>query len=262
MGPSKRNRPNNNTNESPEAKHSAHDKEKGANMFWNVIKSAAFWTAVFTGFLCLFTYLLYEVSKDATNASKEQARAIVSFGGFAIGPSLTDQATKTWQGQQFQVNWFNNGILPGKGASFQQTSKPFFDDLPKTFDFPLESEKVQGIVPPKGQFGGTITIPRSELEDNWRGKARIFVWGTAVYRDGFSDSPVRVSEFCSEIFQVTASYTALPQVAKGESQKPPVLGDPNTAITGLSWKTCNRGAHNCYDEDCSDYAEQIKNIAK
>jgi hypothetical protein len=235
-------------------------EEKGnqIDMIKKLLGSAAFWTAAFTALLCLFTYLLYDVSKESTNASKEQARAVVSFGGFAIGPVMNGP-DGSWQGQQFQLNWFNNGVLPAKTASFQQNAKPFFDDLPKTYDFPIDSDKIQGIVPPKGQFTSTITIPRGALEDNWHGKARIFVWGTVVYKDGFVDDPIRVSEFCTEIYQVTVGYTVAPQPTKENPHpKPPVMGDPNTAIAALSWRACNRGAHSCYDKDCTDYSEQIK----
>lgn len=239
------------------------ERENQIDMIQKILGSAAFWTAVFTGLLCIFTYLLYDVSKEATNASKEQARAVVSFGGFAVGPVMTG-LDGVWTGQQFQVNWFNNGVLPAKGASFQHNARPFFDDLSKTYDFPLNSDKIQGIVPPKGQFTSNITIPRSALEDNWHGKARIFVWGTAVYKDGFVDDPVRLSEFCTEIYQVTVGYTSAPPQPTKENPhpKPPAIGDPNTGIAGLSWRACNRGAHSCYDEDCADYSEQVKNFVK
>jgi hypothetical protein len=261
MGPSRHNRQNENRNKSPETNNSAHEEKKGFDMFWRVMKSPAFWTVVFNGLLCAFTYLLFQVSKESTSASKEQARAIVSFGGFTMGPAMSDKTTGAWVGQQFTVNWFNNGTLPGKGASFQQGSKPFFDDLPNTYDFPLDPDKVQGIVPPRGQFGTNIVIPRNQLEDSWHGKARIFVWGTAAYRDGFSGDPIRVSEFCTEIYQVTVAYVVPPQPTKDAPAKAAVMGDPNTTIAQISWRTCNRGAHSCYDEDCNDYSDQIKNVS-
>lgn len=232
--------------------------------FW---KSSAFWTAIFTGLLCIFTYLLYQVSRDSTNTAKEQARAVVSFGGFVVGPILNDPKTGEWVGQQFQINWFNNGSLPGKTATFQQDAQQFFGDLPKTYDFPLSGEKSEGTVPPRGQFGTTITIPRSVLEDNWHTKNRLFVYGTTVYKDGFAEDELRVSEFCSEIYQITVGYTTPPQVGPAKTQpavppKPPIMGDPGTAILAVSWRSCSHAAHTCYDEDCSDYKEQVKNFGK
>jgi hypothetical protein len=257
----------NDHDETTEAENSTGDEDEGPqpmNQFW---KSSAFWTAIFTGLLCIFTYLLYEVSKESTETSKEQAKAVVSFGGFAMGPAINDQ--NGWMGQQFQINWFNNGLLPGKTATFQQGLNTFYGDLPKTYDFPLEGEKIQGIVPPRGQFSTFINIPKTQLEDAWRGKAKLFVWGTVVYKDGFADDPIRVSEFCSDIQQITVGYTtpqpALPATAPSVPQAPtkmPSFGDPNTGIISISWRSCNRGAHSCYDQDCSDYKEQIKNFGQ
>ncbi len=233
------------------------------NMFRKILGSAAFWTAIFTGLLTVFTGLLYFVTKDSMHASKEQAKAIVTFGGFGIGPALADQSTGTWNAQQFQINWNNSGTLPAKAGVFQQNEEPFYEDLPSGFDFPTGKDKTQGIVAPKGAYTATLTIPRSQLEDNWHGKARIFVWGAATYKDGFSDDPIRVSEFCTEIYQVTVGYVtppAQPKTVKPTPIPPPTIGAPNTAIVGLSWRSCPRGVHSCYDEDCSDYEERKKDI--
>jgi hypothetical protein len=252
--------------DSPYEKQSLSEKKEGQiNMFKKIFGSAAVWTAIFTAFLVVFTYLLYTVNRDYTAAFREQGQAIVSFAGLSIGPALYDINTGTWTGQQFQITWSNSGLLPGKSAVFQQNEEPFFQDLPAGFDFPLGSDKTQGIVPPKGTYSATITIPRNQLEDSWHGKARIFVWGAAVYRDGFSDDPIRVNEFCTEIYQVTVGYTtppAQPKTVKPVPVPPPAIGGPNTSIVGLSWRSCTNGVHSCYDEDCSDYKERAEGISK
>ena len=212
MKPSSRKGKNNRGDETPKGENRTTEEEDQFRMsgnFWKIMRSSAFWTAVFTGLLTIFTALLYNVSKQSTVATKEQARAVVAFGGLSIGPSLTDQ-NKNWVSQQFTVNWFNSGIMAAKAATFQQGAKPFLEDLSRTYDFPLEADKTQGVVPPKGQFGTIITLPRAWLEDNWHGKSRIFIWGTAVYKDGFSDDPLRVSEYCTELYNVTVGYTTPP----------------------------------------------------
>jgi hypothetical protein len=256
----------------PERNHATDDKgvrkekeENQINMLKKLFGSSTLWSLVFTGLLTIFTFLLYLVTKDSLRTSKEQAKAIVTFGGFGIGPAMADTTTGAWSSQQFQITWTNSGTLPGKSAIFQQNEEPFYSDLPSGFDFPVGSDKTQGIVGPKGSYTATLTIPRSQLEDNWHGKARIFVWGAAVYKDGFNDDPVRVSEFCTEIYQVTVGYVtppAQPKTVKPVPTPPPAIGAPNTAIVGMSWRSCPRGVHSCYDEDCSDYNERIKDITK
>jgi hypothetical protein len=165
-----------------------------------------------------------------------------------------------WMGTEFEVYWSNSGTTVAKAATFQDTAKPFFEDLPKTYDFPLESEKTEGVVSPKGVYGTSLLIPRSQLEDAWRSKSRMFVWGTVVYKDAFEGDPLRVSEFCIEIFHLTVSYITPPIPVANQPTPAPSIGAPNTTIATFQLRSCSRGAHTCYDEDCKDYADRIKDM--
>jgi len=57
------------------------------------------------------------------------------------------------------------------------------------------------------------------------------------------DDPPRLTEFCTEMIQVSINA-----VGTG-------LADLNTEV---SWTTRQCEVHNCYDRDCADYAERVK----
>lgn len=231
--------------------------------FWNTFfnNRAAVWTAIFTAVLSVFTYLLYRVSEQADETAKGQARAFVSLSAFSIGPQIAD-SQGNWISQEVEVNWTNNGTTPAKGVVIQTNVKPFLEDLPDTYDFPLLSQKTQGAIAPKGIYTVSLLIPRSALEDSWHGKARIFIWGTALYKDVFPRDADRLTEFCYEIFHLTAAYATPQTVTNGQPTPSPVLGNPGTALAQFQWQACNRGAHSCYDEDCSDYSDRVKDMRK
>jgi hypothetical protein len=115
-------------------------------------------------------------------------------------------------------------------------------------------------------------IPSSFLSENWHGKSRLFLWGTMLYSDIFADDPDRLSEFCVEISQVTVSRIAAqsippqppkavisnPNVGSQVTPKPADIGDLDAAIVGLTFQACNQ--HNCYDEECKDYKDRVKDM--
>jgi hypothetical protein len=229
---------------------------------WNTLfaQKAAAWTAVFTAVLTAFTYLLYQVSQQANDNSKEQARGFVNFAGLSIGPRFNDPQGK-WVSQEIAITWANSGSTAAKAAVFKVNAKPFLDDLPTGYDFPLPSEKTEGVVPPKGTYAVNVQIPSSNLIDEWSNKGvRIFVWGSVLYKDIFPNDPERLTEFCTEITHVTAGFTNQPKVIAGQPPASPRLGDPDVAIVQFQFQACTRGAHTCYDEDCKDYSERVKDM--
>ena len=70
----------------------------------------------------------------------------------------------------------------------------------------------------------------------------LYFWGWMAYRDVFPGTPIRLTEYCVELANVTAT---------GEEHTSP--------STNFNWTTqpCPV-AHNCYDEYCPDYEERIQ----
>jgi hypothetical protein len=67
-------------------------------------------------------------------------------------------------------------------------------------------------------------------------------FGWVVYDDIFPGDPPRLTEFCTEMIQITIPFDA----------------DIADAKTRLTWNIMSCSEHNCYDEECKDYAERIK----
>ena len=83
-------------------------------------------------------------------------------------------------------------------------------------------------------------IPITVFNEVAAHRQRLFVWGWTTYRDVFWRTPTRLSEFCTEISNVTGG-----------------LSDPATA-NSINWQTNACRTHNCYDEDCVDYQGKTK----
>ena len=67
---------------------------------------------------------------------------------------------------------------------------------------------------------------------------RIFMWGWITYKDGFAGTPLRVTEFCDELTNITSTKDD--------------LSDPTADI---HWEPSVCREHNCYDKDCRDYSK-------
>lgn len=217
------------------------------------------WTAVFTGILTIFTYMLYQVTNATNETSRATQRAFLTFANLGIGAEIHDPSGQ-WTGQEIAINWSNSGTTPAKAVVLQHNGKPQFEDLPKSYDFPLLPQKTETAIGPKGLFGVNVLVPRSTLEDAWHNKSRLFVWGNALYKDIFPGDQERLSEFCVEITHLTVGYKNPPTPKKGETIPSPVMGNPNASIVTFQWQTCSLGAHNCYDEDCKDYTDRVKDM--
>ena len=203
--------------------------------------------------------MIYRVYLLMNQTNERAQRAVVSFNGLGIGVQVEDQDRK-WNGQEIYINWGNPGETHAKAVSFKTNQKLDLDVLPVGFDFPLPSDKTQGVIASKGQFTTSIVVPLAQLKDVWNGRSRLFIWGDATYQDAFPDDPERLSEFCVEVTKPTAGFSIQPTIKPGEAIPRPVLGDPNTQLIGLSWTSCAHGIHICYDEDCPDYEDRIKDM--
>jgi len=204
---------------------------------------APFWTALATVMMMVFSGLLLNVTKIANQINVESQRASLS----ATGPSIIKRNSpdgKKLDGLNFSYFWVNSGSTPAKdgktefnvyvGSAFPLASTDF-SKLP-------QSQVMQFVTGPKAGMQ-TLSVPISlgDLDDIANGKKHMFFWGFAVYRDSFPDTPMRVSEFCTDVTSITFS--------KADHTDP--TGDVN-----FGTPPCE--AHNCYDEACPDYDARIR----
>jgi len=221
---------------------------------------AGLWTAIFSGILAYFTYQLVQVSQVTNDTSRSSQRAFISFNGLANGArmvgGIAPAANGEWIGQQIFLGLVNSGNTPAGTAVIQTGIHDWPEDLPKGYQFPLDADKTQAAIGPKAPYAVDRVIARSALQGYWRQKTRIFIWGDVLYRDIFKGDPERLTEFCIEITHLTIGWNTTP--AKGLPAAPTDIDTPNVGLAGFQWQACKE--HNCYDEDCSDYSERIKDM--
>lgn len=205
---------------------------------------------------------LRESNRINREALASVQRAFLSFSGISPGATINSRDWKTRIAQQLILDWYNSGATPAKDVVIKSSKGwlPWPKEPERGFAFPdvnrPDFAPKNGILPPGwptekyvhlvvGPHAATSTISAigaDILEDQRSLKSRLFFWGWAVYKDIFPGDPDRLTEFCTEMFDVA--------VTSGKS-----ISDPSATVT---WHTQPCSQHNCYDEDCSDYAERTK----
>jgi len=206
-----------------------------------------------------------ESNKINRDALQSVQRAFIVFAGPTNGARLVDNSGG-WTGQEIAVNWINGGNTAARGMVIQTNAAPFFPDIPEGYAFPLALPKAKAVLGPKAGYGTNDVIFKDVIADYWRSKKRIFIWGNAAYKDVFAGSPDRLTEFCVELTHLTVNM--LPPPGNGKilptiPTMPPTpqaidVDRPEAILTGFQWQQCPQ--HNCYDEDCKDYAARVKEM--
>ena len=222
---------------------------------WNKLFNgkAAAWTAACTLALTAFTYLLYRVSNETNQTARITQRAFLVFNGLAEGVDLNgppDPKTKAVKRvmKEVYVNWYNAGPTPARGAVGVSNFQLWRSDLPEGFDFHDMSKLTNPnanriVVGPHQNSPQPLIVTIENFAAQRAGTDRMFFWGWVAYEDAFPGDPPRLTEFCSEMIQV-----ALPDPKKD-------ITDPTNH---LAWNIQPCHAHSCYDEDCPDYTDRIK----
>jgi hypothetical protein len=210
---------------------------------------AGMYTALFTGVLSLFTYLLWNVSRSTDETSRVSQRAFVNFNGLQVGVNLANNEQKEWVGQEFTLNWINSGNTPASRVDIRTKAQTWRSDLPADYDFPTEKIANSPTIGPKLVYGTNVQITKNDILDAWHGNSKLFFWGTVVYRDiFFPTDPDHVTEFCIQPVHIVFQ-TPFPDFTK------PIT--PNFAgVVAMQWQECPQ--HNCYDDDCRDYHDRVK----
>jgi hypothetical protein len=162
---------------------------------------------------------------------------------------------------ELTVHWANSGATPTKFAATRSWIRAINSPvapLPEGFSFPLRNAEdirlaanpVDDVnrfsIGPGGRINTPVNVTLEEVDAARKGKTHLYVWGFTVYSDVFADTPRRLTEFCVEMTQIQSDTV-----------------DINDTQGSLRWgvEAC-APRHNCYDEDCPDYAERIKQYSK
>jgi hypothetical protein len=213
-------------------------------MFFN--EKSAFWTMVFTGFLTVFTFFLFRVSDNTDKSIRVTQRAFVSYRGVASNPAGQDPITKKIVFYGFSVSWENTGTTPTRNATMHVS--PYFarEPIPTGWGYPdlypnsIEHIPAHVVIGPRGLIATTPTdVPTYQMQLLSNKTSHFYFYGWVLYNDVFEGSPKHITEFCTEI------VTLINQDFSEAS-----------ASHGVIQSDC--AEHNCYDRECSDYAERIK----
>jgi hypothetical protein len=212
---------------------------------------------------CIYRGQLHQMNEsNSINSEGLQSvqRSLVNFGGLQLGVRLVGPPDgKTWLGNEIAVAWANGGNTPAKSMVIRGNVQAWRGNLPEGFGFPENNVNSPAVIGPKSVYGINVTVSKTDLLDAWRGNSRIFFWGSVLYKDVFKGDPDRLSEFCAEMTHVALNPMVTPAPTPTPGQ--PVPGapavDPDTLnLAGFQWQACKE--HNCYDDDCKDYASKVK----
>ena len=92
--------------------------------------------------------------------------------------------------------WENTGLTPTRDLVTSINWQEFANEIPADFSFP-EGRKIKALIGPKQHIEvRTADILIEAYERAALGQSKIYVWGSAEYRDVFRDNLRHVTEFC------------------------------------------------------------------
>lgn len=192
-----------------------------------IIANYTKWLAIFTALLVAATISLFvsgernvdvarqsaQAAKDAAVAARRSAeiseralivtqRAYVRVINYPwVWRSDTDRAGKYFYDITPTVENFGN--TPTVNAKINVNSALRDLPLPEGFDFSYQGDAGDTLVGPKQTIGASrAVILDDDLLAIQEGKKFLYIWGTITYRDVFENTPVRTTEFCTEIIRV------------------------------------------------------------
>jgi hypothetical protein len=204
---------------------------------------SAMWTAIFTAVLTFFTWLLFQVNRQATNASIASQRAFISFLGVGGIEKISQGDPPSIVGYSVHLPMINSGNTATRISDFE-ISMALIDGAPGDgleFESLPHSRRQKFVFGPKQAFDSIpVFVPLDSLSQVEQGKKHLILWGWNIYRDIFEKTPTHLSEFCIEIINPRWS-------ASNRS-------NPSTELK-IDNPPCP--THNCYDEDCGDYSKRV-----
>ncbi len=247
-------------NQTTESRHPENESKGKKNPFW--WGEAIQWTnnysnaiiAIFTAVLavmafgqaCIYTKQL-DVLRDQLIIS---SRPYISFTGFnGSKPELLNGEVAD---SIIFVKWNNPSTSPtvnGK-LTIGHSVLPFTGfraSSPASFDHPDQSD-MPIVAGPKSDGSIAAHVPIEAIQAVEHIQASVFLWGWVIYQDAFPETPKHLTEFCFQIQSINIT------------NMPPAKQEPNFRDASLNWTATDEYCpnHNCYDNNCPDYAEKTK----
>jgi hypothetical protein len=101
-------------------------------------------------------------------------------------------------GAVINTSWKNFGSTPAKGLEAWSSAKAFPNGSEPDFLKPFNRVDISTAdIGPGIIFSNAgMTVPKADVDATNAGHERFFVWGQAIYRDPFPNSPLHSSRFC------------------------------------------------------------------
>jgi hypothetical protein len=192
---------------------------------------------------------LASATQQAANVARESLtsvqRAQMAFAGQLTVQKKIDQNKIT--DLTFTLPWENLGDTATVNTRDRANWKIFPNSgIPSDFDFAdlPGNDQRQYDIPAKGYGRSTLTINPFDISLVTGKLGRIYVWGWMAYNDVFPGTPRHLTEFCDEITNFTATADD--------------VTSPSTEFKWGDLSLCT--THNCYDKECKDYQERVKDM--
>jgi hypothetical protein len=160
---------------------------------------ASAWTAAATVVLMIFSGLLWLVNQKANETNVATQRAFITFSGPGYAKDVNGKALR---GVNVYYGMSNSGTTPAKGAVSQWNLSlgPAVPDSSINFDNLPQAGRITFVLGPKGAIQmKPVYLSVEDMDAVSQGKEHLFFWGWTTYRDIFSSTPKRLSEFCTEL---------------------------------------------------------------
>lgn len=175
---------------------------------------------------------LMQTSNEISRANLVSVqRAFVFMKNIEVGRAVINGIVE-WR---FSPRWQNSGTTPTKELRLHVNwwSQP--TPLPKGYDFPdigEHTDKPVVLGPNAETLSGPFHIPTTALVGVQQGTHHVYLWGRAVYRDVFANTPRHITKFCSKITGI--------------------LGNLESMTETITFQFTSHDEYNCADEDCEE----------
>ena len=194
-------------------------------------------TAISTGFIAIFTLLLYNVANETNHTTQAIQRAYVNVGRIAPGVVIFESGVVT--AIRVDIPWNNSGTTPALKTSSRIGWAVYPNELLPTAPVTINTQDLSIVaIGPKADTNTRANIPIGYLQRAMDGE-HLYILGWTTYRDIFPSTPWRLTEFCWEIFNIVT--------------------DDITKPSRLQWTSSScPGERACYDDQCHDYEQRIQ----
>jgi hypothetical protein len=171
-----------------------------------------------------------QLAVTAKDSMTKVQRAFIFTGTVDILPVIRDYQLK-WG---FSLRWENAGTTPTRNLHIYLRCPNRFEPIADPFHVATMNEwsSADRVIGPKQTISGPMCeFPADSVAKMEAGQIHIYLAARAEYHDIFSNTPMRITEYCAELIRIN-----------GDVNNP-------TISLGATPIMCHSG-HNCADEDC------------